>query len=86
MRYAELTSTINNLGQSAKWEKIEVADLVKPRARFGHTIFCYYNYLIMFGGKSEEGEYLGDLWVFDIVRSSWHMILDNPTAFDIWHN
>jgi hypothetical protein len=40
----------------------------------------------MYGGISEEGEYLGDLWVFDIVRKSWHMILDNPTAFDLAHN
>ena len=29
----------------------------------------------MYGGISEEGEYLGDLWVFDIVRKSWHMII-----------
>lgn len=36
----------------------------------------------MFGGIGENGTYFGDLWVYDIVRSLWHKILDSPNIYD----
>jgi len=34
-------------------------------------MFCYYNYLVMFGGEGPKGETYGDLWVYDIIKREW---------------
>jgi hypothetical protein len=37
----------------------------------------------MFGGEGEDGIVYGDLWIYDIVRSNWHKILDSRTGFEL---
>lgn len=37
----------------------------------------------MYGGKGENETYYGDLWVYDIIRSYWHKVLDSPTGYDL---
>jgi|LauGreDrversion4_2_1035121.scaffolds.fasta_scaffold133570_1 hypothetical protein len=38
-----------------------------PQARYGHTLSSYYEFQILFGGISANGEYLNDLWVFTLT-------------------
>jgi hypothetical protein len=66
-----------------KWVTVESESKAVPSPRYGNQMFCYYNYLIMFGGRDENGTYFGDLWVFDIIRSYWHKLLDSPTGYEI---
>lgn len=68
-----------------KWKKIEANQQNRPVPRYGHSLFCYYTYLILHGGMSRDEEFLGDLWVFDLIRWSWHRILDSPTVYDLKH-
>lgn len=57
------------------WKKMKHNGPV-PKARRGHLMFCYYNYLIIFGGEGEGGVVLGDLWIYDVVKRTWHQIMD----------
>lgn len=54
-----------------------------PKPRFGHTMVCYFNYLIIFGGEDQHGKSLGDLWVFDVVKEQWKFIMDSADTFEI---
>ena len=42
-----------------------------PSRRRNHASFQFDNDLYIFGGISESGKYLNDLWKFDILQSSW---------------
>lgn len=35
-----------------RWEAVDLTTPSKPLARYGHNLFCYYNYLVMYGGVS----------------------------------
>lgn len=48
-------------------------------------MFCYYNYLIVFGGEGENGVVLGDLWLYDIVKRTWHNIMDAANIHQLTH-
>ena len=54
-----------------------------PGARYGHVMFCYYNYLIIFGGLTNTGRLLGDLWVYDVTKEVWKMVIDNSNTVDL---
>lgn len=58
------------------WKAIIPSSGNKPTPRFGHVFFCYFQYLIVFGGESESGSILGDLWVFDTIAEKWTFIMD----------
>ena len=66
-----------------RWVSVKPQSKIMPSPRFGLNLFCYYNYLILFGGEGKNGVYFGDLWIYDIVRSSWHKILDSPSGYEI---
>lgn len=66
-----------------RWFKAKVNSRLKPKARFGHVMFCYYNYLIVFGGMSHNSEMLGDLWVYDVIKESWTPIIDNKNLLEL---
>ena len=66
-----------------KWNTVTPESKIIPEPRYGLMLFCYYNYIILFGGVGENETYYGDLWVFDIVRSLWHKVLDSPTGYDM---
>ncbi len=66
------------------WKEIKVKG-PQPAGRFGHTMFCYYNYLIVFGGQGEGQTVFGDLWVFDILKEDWHMIMDSNDVHALTH-
>lgn len=66
-----------------KWHKGADNSRVKPKARYAHVMFCYYNYLIVFGGMSHGGELLGDLWVYDVTKELWHPIIDNKNLLEL---
>ena len=36
-----------------KWVEIKTKG-PKPAGRYGHTMFCYYNYLVIFAGEGEN--------------------------------
>ena len=44
---------------------------------------CYYEYLIIYGGQTTGNEVLGDLWLFDTKKESWHMIMDSNNVHAI---
>jgi hypothetical protein len=66
-----------------RWFKGVDNSRVKPKARYGHVMFCYFNYLVIFGGMSHHGELLGDLWVYDIVKESWFPVIDNKNLLEL---
>ena len=37
----------------------------KPIPRHGHTMNALHNYLVIFGGHSEKGDYLNDVFIFN---------------------
>ena len=73
-----------------RWEDLtpEVGDAPYPRS--GHLMWCFYHYLVVFGGDagpgrnsfasddpgSVEENHFSDLWVFDILKRDWHPIID----------
>ena len=66
-----------------KWHKGVDNSRVKPKARYAHVMFWYFNYLIVFGGMSHGGELLGDLWVYDVTKELWHPVIDNKNLLEL---
>lgn len=66
-----------------KWTKAKANGNLKPKARFGHVMFCYLNYLIVFGGTTADFELLGDLWVYDITKEQWNPIIDSKNLEEL---
>jgi Galactose oxidase, central domain len=62
MRYDETTN---------EWKNISPHVGDAPAPRFGHSMICHYNFLVIFGGQGEGGHIFGDLWVYDIIRQDW---------------
>jgi len=54
-----------------KWEIIKPKDKLIPEGRYGHNLFYYNNFVILFGGKNIEGKILDDLWIFDLQERIW---------------
>lgn len=67
------------------WKSITPSSGTNPTPRFGHILFCYYQYLIVFGGQSESGKALGDLWVFDTLAEKWTFIMDSNDIHELTH-
>lgn len=64
----------NNLylfNASNKWEILTPIDNDFPIGRHGHNLFCYENYLILFGGKNLKNLYQKELLVFDLNLKLW---------------
>ena len=66
-----------------KWTKANVNNNLKPKPRYGHVMFCYFNYLIVFGGISHDLELLGDLWVYDIIKEQWNSIINSKNLQEL---
>ena len=56
-----------------------------PKGRHGHLMFCYYQYLIVYGGQGEGKQIYGDLWVYDTIKDDWHMIMDSGDVHTLQH-
>ena len=69
-----------------KWIDITPKSGDAPAPRFGHVQLCFYNYVFVFGGQGESGHIFGDLWVFDIIREDWVMIIDAERTHELTHN
>lgn len=67
------------------WKTIAPSSGQIPTPRFGHILFCYFQYLIVFGGQSESGRPMGDLWVFDTIAEKWTFILDTDDTHEQTH-
>ena len=67
------------------WKSIIPSSGQTPTPRFGHILFCYFQYLIVFGGQSESGKPLGDLWVFDTITEKWTFIMDTDDTHEFTH-
>lgn len=66
-----------------RWRTVTPSTNTGPAPRFGHTMMCYFNFLIVFGGQGQRGKVLGDLWVFDIVKEQWRFIMDTADTHEI---
>ncbi|CAI2376411.1 unnamed protein product [Moneuplotes crassus] len=66
-----------------RWFKAKENSNLKPKPRYAHSMFCYFNYLIIFGGMSYDGEILGDLWVYDITKEIWTSVIDNKNLLEL---
>jgi len=74
-----------------KWEIINPKGNSIPIGRYGHNLFNFDNYLILFGGKDKDDNILSDLWVFDLIEKEWIEIyysfkLDNIKENSIINN
>lgn len=54
-------------------KKIEINNSKKPKARYGHTIEYLHdkNALLLFGGITESGKSLNDMWIFKFDNNQW---------------
>lgn len=84
----ERTNFLNDLlyydELSNKWVEIKPKGPV-PKPRHGHLMFCYYNYLVVYGGQGENQHIYGDLWMFDVVKEDWHQIMDAENVHNLIH-
>lgn len=65
------------------WRTVKPVTSAVPPPRFGHSMMCYFNYLVVFGGQDKVGKILGDLWVFDIVKEQWIYIMETGDTHEI---
>ncbi|KAK5115544.1 hypothetical protein LTR62_001203 [Meristemomyces frigidus] len=72
-----------NTGKSA-WETLRPKDAsaLLPSARSEAKLFDHRNNLVLYGGKSKNGEGLHDVWLFNYVQSAWHQLPDAPVSSD----
>lgn len=57
------------------WTKVKHADNAKwPCPRSGHSACVSGNLMYVFGGKSNNGLKLNDLWAFNLQSHSWSQI------------
>lgn len=63
---------LNLSGSNQDWEKVAYdAESVAPRGRQGHTMACYRNHIIVFGGLYEITRELNDLHIFNLKSGQW---------------
>lgn len=67
------------------WRSVDPKAGSKPSPRFGHAMFCYFQYFIVFGGQNQKGQVLGDIWVFDTVAEKWTFVTDNEDPHELSH-
>lgn len=72
--------------ETQQWINHTPASGDSPQPRHSFSMFCYYNYLFVFGGKGENGKVFGDLWIYDIVRQDWHPIIDSDKMHQLAHD
>lgn len=53
---------------SLKWHRITVEEGEVPEARSGHVAAVVDKKMYMFGGQSEDGRMLDDLWVLHLTK------------------
>lgn len=67
------------------WKTIIPTSGSKPTPRYGHVMMCYFQYFVIFGGQSQDGTILGDLWVFDTIGEKWIFIMDTRDTHELKH-
>ena len=74
----EVLNDLYILYQNNTWIKVEPKDNVKlkPSPRYGMGIISFDSgdYIMVYGGKNEKGEYQNDLWIFDVENEKWYLI------------
>lgn len=68
------------------WKSISPSSGSKPQPRFGHVMMCYFQFFVIFGGESQSGKILGDLWVFDTIGEKWTFVLDTADSHELSHH
>jgi hypothetical protein len=68
------------------WKSIAPSSGSKPQPRFGHVMMCYFQFFVIFGGESQSGKILGDLWVFDTIAEKWTFVLDTADSHELSHH
>jgi N-acetylneuraminic acid mutarotase len=43
----------------------------RPSPRHGHTMNALHNYLVVFGGHSEKGDFLNDVFIYNTAEEEW---------------
>ena len=69
-----------------KWINISPTRGDAPAPRAAHIQLCFYNYIFVFGGIGTSDHIYGDLWVFDIIKQDWHMIMDSERTHELTHD
>lgn len=54
-----------------EWEIIEPKTNLRPSLRVGAFIEYYEKMIIIFGGQNADGNFLNDLWLFDMTTRNW---------------
>lgn len=63
------------------WTKVNIDGIDKPCPRAAHGGICVNQFIYIFGGLSESGEALNDLWRFDTTANTWtslHLDVHKP--------
>jgi len=84
---AEQTATPEASPSDAGWQPVEVAGNV-PAAREDHTMTVTPDgsTAYLFGGRTADGEALGDLWALDLATDSWSRVPANGPPARFGHN
>jgi len=67
-----------------EWNKIEIDLNSKnvPEGRIKHSANIIDDYMYVYGGQNVDGNYLSDLWKFDLLNSKWQQIIYNNLSPD----
>ena len=76
MKYDEITN---------EWIDVTPKSGDSPPPRHSHSMFCFYNYLFVFGGIGENDKIFGDLWAYDLIALDWIPILDSDKTHILEH-
>lgn len=41
---------------------------IRPKPRHGHSMNALHNYLVVHGGRSDDGRFLNDLFIFNTAQ------------------
>jgi len=57
-------------GNELSWTELKPKGK-RPCARHGHSMNTLHNYLMVFGGHAESGDFLNDLFIFNSSDNEW---------------
>lgn len=69
-----------------EWQDVSPTTGDAPAPRSGHVQVCFYNYVLVFGGQGEGGFIFDDLWVYDVIKQDWHMLMDASRTHELQKN
>ena len=77
----ESTNDMFIFTEESTWTMIDYNSTDVPSKRYGMGIqsFDQGKYIVVFGGKNDEENYINDMWLYNVNDNKWYMIYDEKT-------